>query len=177
MYNALLPAVANTNAQQWVVAPPPPNWVANTTETLANLYLLPPANIVASGIERSRIMAIVPTNGPMASMANAQPQPEESLIIGSSQIVTAVNANPIPVWKVSIVPRYTGSLSSVIAVENCAESATTAAPHIITRTTINTIKTVESGERKPTNDAMPPLTTMAMLAVAVRPIFSDQTPA
>jgi len=42
-------------------------------------------------------MAAVPTTGPNASIANAQPQPEESLTIGNSQIETAVSAKPMPV--------------------------------------------------------------------------------
>ena len=46
---------------------------------------MPLASLFASGSERKRNIAAVPTSGPSASIANAQPQPDESLTIGNAR--------------------------------------------------------------------------------------------
>src|ERR1044072_2084976 len=69
---------------------------------------------------------------------------------------------------------YFGSPSSVTHAENCAESATTLAPH--------TAATVKSSagcapNRKPTTTQHAPLTTIAAEVTTVRPTLSASRPA
>ena len=93
------------------------------------------------------------------------PQPTASSTIGTPRIVTAVSRKPMPVWKASAEPRYIGSASSVIVVENCAESATTVAPQ--TSATI-VISSADAG-RKPITSAALPLPSIAAEVTSVRP--------
>ena len=58
----------------------------------------------ASGEPLSRSMAAIPSAGPTASMAKAQPQLEASRTPGTSQIVATVRVNPTASWRVSAVP-------------------------------------------------------------------------
>src|SRR5437868_3101949 len=82
----------------------------------------------ASGTVRSRPIATTPSRGPIVSSANAHRHPTARTAGGISQIDTSVIANPTQVCVVSAVPTYAGGESSVTAVENCAESATTLTP-------------------------------------------------
>src|SRR2546427_13133758 len=65
----------------------------------------------------------------MARVAKAQRQPARATSGGTSQIEIIVSAKPTHVCVVRAVPTYAGGESSVIAVENWAESAMTVTPH------------------------------------------------
>ena len=80
----------------------------------------------------------------------------------------------MPVWNVSIVPRYAGSLSSVIAVENCAESAIAAAPQRRARTTIRISR---SNGMNPIPAAIDPEMIISPAVVYARPKRSATKPA
>ncbi len=84
-----------------------------------------------------------------------------------------VSKNPSDVWSVSAVPVYSGGTSSVMHVENCAESAITLAPHtsVITRSTLN-----GAPADGPMTRAQIPLIAIAPIVSAVRPLRSATHP-
>src|SRR5437773_12481360 len=94
-------------------------------------YLRPPASFVASGSLRNRPMATTPSAGPNARAANAHDHPAPRTSGGTSQIDAIVSANPTHVCVVRAVPTYAGGESSVIAVENWAESAMIVIPQTL----------------------------------------------
>src|SRR5688572_25825384 len=111
-------------------------------------------------------MATTPRKGPIASVANAQRQPTTATTGGRSQMESVVSAKPTQVCVVRAVPTYAGGDSSVTAVENCAESATTLTPHT------SATASVASGAPpyvKPIVAAQSPLTAIAAIVAAVRP--------
>ena len=63
-------------------------------------------------------MAKLPSNGPMANVANAQRQPIQSTTPGIMRMETNVNKNPMDVCVVKSVPMYSPSPSSLTAEEN-----------------------------------------------------------
>src|SRR5262245_10288142 len=119
-------------------------------------------------------MATTPRTGPIVRVANAQCQPTTPTASGISQIETSVIANPTHVCVVSAVPTYAGGESSVTAVENCAESATTLMPHT------SATASVSDGDPpnvRPITAAHAPLTAMAAIVSVVRPQRSAPAPA
>ncbi len=112
----------------------------------------------------------------MARMANATVQP--SRVPGSSSptpiIVTPVSRNPAAVCNARAEPAVPGGASSLTAVENCAESATTVMPH--TTSTVSTMA-VGAPNRKPTTMALEPESAMAVIVTVVRPSRSANAPA
>src|SRR5438309_1380469 len=119
-----------------------------------------------SGSERSRPIAITPRTGPIVSNANAQRQPTTRTTGGMSQIEISVIEKPTHVCVVSAVPTYAGGESSVIAVENCAESATTLIPHT-SATAI--VSAGAPANVRPISNAHAPLTAIAAIVSVVRP--------
>src|SRR5712691_11256103 len=81
-------------------------------------------------------------------------------------MVTQVSRNPRLVCRVSAVPTYSCGASSLTAVENCAESATTVTPQIS-----SSGSSVHSGPPNtiPTVSAQLPDSTIAQLVTQVRP--------
>ena len=78
------------------------------------------------------------------------------------------------VWAVSCVPMYSGSASSLIAVLNCAESATIAKPQM---RAMSVTATGCPWKKIPTVRAHVPLTIMLRMVVRVRPHRSASRPA
>src|SRR2546425_10936398 len=76
-------------------------------------------------------MATTPSAGPNARAANAHDHPAPRTSGGTSQIDAIVSANPTHVCVVRAVPTYAGGESSVIAVENWAESAMIVIPQTL----------------------------------------------
>src|SRR5512132_1299866 len=91
-----------------------------------------------------------------------------------SSIDTVVNKNPRQVWMVNAVPMYCGSPSSVIQVENWAESATTLAPQTAA---ITSNQTGCAPNRAPTIRQQLPLIAMAHDVTVVLPMRSASNPA
>src|SRR3989442_6359754 len=88
-------------------------------------------------------------------------------------MVTQVSRNPRLVCNVSAVPTYSCGASSLTAVENCAESATTLTPQI---SSSGSIAHTASPNRMPTVSAQLPDSTMAQLVTQVRPWRSAYFP-
>src|SRR2546425_1196101 len=88
-------------------------------------------------------------------------------------MVTQVSRNPRLVCRVSAVPTYSCGASSLTAVENCAESATTVTPQIS-----SSGSSVHSGppNTMPTVSAQLPDSTIAQLVTQVRPTRSPYFP-
>ena len=118
--------------------------------------------------------AITPRSGPIVSIANAHRQPTARTAGGISQIDTSVIAKPTHVCVVSAVPTYAGGESSVIAVENCAESATTLMPQTIAMTSVSA---GGPPNVRPITPAQAPLTAIAAMVSVVRPQRSAPAPA
>src|SRR2546430_1998739 len=118
-------------------------------------------------------MATTPSAGPNARAANAHDHPAPRTSGGTSQIDAIVSANPTHVCVVRAVPTYAGGESSVIAVENWAESAmivipqTTASPSVTSGGPPNV---------SPTTAAHVPEIAMATIVRVVRPQRSDAPP-
>src|SRR5262249_49881588 len=93
---------------------------------------------------------------------------------GTSQIETSVIAKPTQVCVVSAVPTYAGAESSVIAVENCAESAMTLMPQTIA---IDIVNAGGPPNVNPIAAAHAPLTVIATIVDVVRPQRSAPAPA
>src|SRR5437899_5963065 len=88
-------------------------------------------------------------------------------------MVTQVSRNPRLVCNVSAVPTYSCGASSLTAVENCAESATTLTPQISS----SGMSTQSAPPNSmPTVSAQQPDNTMAQLVTHVRPRRSPYFP-
>src|SRR5262245_3421208 len=109
----------------------------------------------------------------MASVAKAQRHPIAPTTGSSSQIETLVSAKPTHVCIVRAVPTYAAGDSSVIAVENWAESAMTVMPH-----TIATASVSSGGPPNvsPIVAAQSALSAIAVIVAVVRPQRSDTAP-
>src|SRR5262249_25526268 len=114
-----------------------------------------------------------PSAGPIASVANAHRHPTAPTIGSRSQIEMFVSAKPTHVCIVSAVPTYAAGDNSVIAVENCAESAMMVMPH-----TSATTRVSNGGPPNvsPIVAAQSPLAAIATMVAAVRPQRSDTIP-
>src|SRR5678816_1475320 len=110
----------------------------------------------------------------MASGTYASSQPHKWTQSGTRRIVTIVSRNPRQVWSVIAVPTYWLGASSVIAAENCAESATIEIPH----TTATTVTTTSGAVvRKPIASAHVALIAIATIVTMGLPTRSAATPA
>ena len=91
----------------------------------------------------------------------------------TATIVAAVRRNPAAVCTASAEPAVPGGASSLTAVENCAESATTVTPH-----TSATARTMGAGAPKsrPVRIADVPETASAAIVSVVRPSRSAMSP-
>src|SRR5689334_2566227 len=123
--------------------------------------------------DRTRAIATMPRAGPTARRRNAYLHPTASRNAGRRRIETTVIAKPIAVWAVTAVPTYSGSATSVSAVENWAESAITAVPHTSMSTTTTAGASPYSAAAA-TQQA--PLTAIAPIVTAGRPRASARTP-
>ena len=110
----------------------------------------------------------------MASGTYASSQPHKRTQTGTSRIVTIVSRNPRHVWSVTAVPTYWLGASSVIAAENCAESATIEIPQM-TATTVTT--TSGAVARKPIASAHVALIAIATIVTMGLPTRSAASPA
>src|SRR5439155_136768 len=114
-----------------------------------------------------------PSAGPIARAANAHGQPAQRTSGGVSQIDAIVSANPMHVWVVRAVPTKAGGESSVIAVENWAESATIVTPHTAASPSVT-----RGGPPNvsPVTAAQVPEIAIALIVSVVRPQRSETTP-
>src|SRR5438132_1950103 len=119
-------------------------------------------------------MATTPRAGPGASAPNAHLHPTVERSAPTSAIEAVVSRNPRQIWRVSAVPRYLGSASSVTHAENCALSATTDAPQM---TAIASSAAGLAPKKNPTARQHAPETAIAAEATAVRPKRSAAIPA
>src|SRR5205809_7334567 len=118
-------------------------------------------------------MATTPSAGPNARAANAHDHPAPRTSGGTSQIDAIVSANPTHVCVVRAVPTYAGGESSVIAVENWAESAMIVIPQ-----TLASASVTSGGPPSvtPVTAAQVAEIAIATIVSAVRPQRPDATP-
>src|SRR5439155_22350642 len=92
---------------------------------------------------------------------------------GTSQIEIIVSAKPTHVCVVRAVPTYAGGESSVIAVENWAESAMTVTPHT---TATSRVRSGGPPNVRPIVAAQTPESAIASIVNVLRPHRSDAKP-
>ena len=85
-----------------------------------------------------------------------------------------MSRKPVAVWSASADPDVPGGASSLTAVENCAESATTVMPQT---TTTASSSHVGAPNRRPASTAQVPDSAMAAMVSVVRPSRSASAPA